>query len=363
MAQAAQSETDALPARNLLAALAPYRQPDHGRSVRELIVTHIPFIALWVAAWGALSISYWLTLALCVPAAGFLLRIFVIQHDCGHGAFFRRRAVNNWVGRVHGILTLTPYGVWQRGHAIHHATSGNLQKRGVGDVNVLTVREYQALPRWRRIAYRLYRHPLVLFGFGPAYVFLLRNRFPPGIGSAGWRFWASAMGTNAAIALAAGILIYVLGAGPFLLVQLPITLLAALTGMWLFYVQHQFEDTYWAEDDAWTSHDACLYGSSHYDLPGVLRWFSANIGIHHIHHLGSRIPFYRLPQVLRDFPELTTVGRLTLLQSFACARLRLWDEDQRKLISFAAARVSQSDRPDGSVRLSQPLQSSMPQNG
>lgn len=355
-----QMEANVTPARNLLAALAPYRQPDHVRSVAELMITHIPFVALWAAAWWALSIGYWLTLILCVPAAGFLLRIFVIQHDCGHGAFFRRRAVNVWVGRVHGILTLTPYGVWQRSHAIHHATSSNLDKRGVGDVNVLTVSEYRALPRFRRFVYRLYRHPLILFGVGPAYVFLLRNRLPPGIGSASWRFWASAMGTNATIALVAAIMIYFLGARPFLLVQLPITVIAASTGMWLFYVQHQFEDTFWAQDDAWTARDAALQGSSHYDLPRVLRWFSANIGVHHVHHLASRIPYYRLPQVLRDFPELTPAGRLTLGQSLACARLRLWDEDRQKLVSFSAARVLQLDRPE---RVSQPLRSPAPQNG
>jgi len=360
MQQAAQSDANVTPARNLLTALAPYREPDHARSVLELIITHIPFIVLWGAAWWALSISYWLTLAICVLAAGFLLRIFVIQHDCGHGAFFRRRVFNNWVGRVHGILTLTPYGVWRRSHAIHHATSGNLDKRGIGDVKILTVKEYRALPRLRRFAYRLYRHPLVLFGLGPAYVFLLRNRLPPGIRSADWRFWVSTMGTNATIALVAGIMIYFLGAGPFLLVQLPITLLAASIGIWMFYVQHQFEDTFWAEDHAWTSHDASLYGSSHYDLPGVLNWFTANIGVHHVHHLGSRIPYYRLPQVLRDFPELTKVGRLTLLQSLVCARLRLWDEGQRKLVSFSAARARQSDR---SLRLSQPRRSPVPQNG
>lgn len=360
MQKTAQPDVNPTSARNMLAALAPYREPDHARSVFELLITHIPFVVLWIAAWWALSVSYWLSLALCVPAGGFLLRLFVIQHDCGHGAFFRRRAVNDWVGRVHGVLTLTPYGVWKRSHAIHHATSGNLCKRGVGDVNVLTVKEYRALPRLRRIGYRLYRHPLVLFGLGPAYVFLLRNRFPPGIGGGDWRFWVSAMGTNATIALVAGITIYFVGAGPFLLVQLPITLVAASIGIWMFYVQHQFEDTSWAEDQSWTSHDASLHGSSHYDLPGVLHWFTANIGIHHVHHLGSRIPYYRLPQVLRDVPELATVGRLTLLQSLVCARLRLWDEGQRKLVSFSEARRLQSDRP---VRLSQARRSPAPQNG
>jgi omega-6 fatty acid desaturase (delta-12 desaturase) len=362
MQQAVQTESNVTPARDLLAALAPYREPDHARSVAELIVTHIPFVVLWAAAWWALSISYWLTLALCVPAAGFMLRVFLIQHDCGHGAFFRRRAVNDWVGRIHGVLTLTPYGVWQRSHAIHHATSGNLDKRGVGDVNLLTVSEYRALPRWRRFAYRLYRHPLVLFGLGPAYIFFLRNRFPPGIRNANWRFWASAMGSNVTIALVAGIMIYFIGARPLLLVHLPIMLITATIGMWMFYVQHQFEDTFWAENDAWTSHDASLNGSSHYDLPRVLNWFTSNIGIHHVHHLASRIPYYRLPQVLRDLPELNKAGRLTLWQSIVCAKLRLWDEDQRKLVSFSAARAFQAERLDGTARLSQPLRPPVPQS-
>lgn len=339
----AQSGESLMPARDLMKALARYREPNHLRSMFELIVTVVSFAVLWAAAWWAHSISYWLTLAIIVPAAAFLVRLFLIKHDCGHGAFFRRRAFNDWVGRVLGVLTMTPYDVWRRAHATHHATSGNLDKRGIGDIDVLTVREYRALPRTRRLAYRLYRHPLITFGVGPAYHFLLRNRLPLGFTRADRRFWISVMGTNATIALVAGIMIYFLGAGPFLLVQLPITLLAASIGIWLFYVQHQFEDTYWAEDHDWKSHEASLYGSSHYDLPGVLSWLTAHIGVHHVHHLSSRIPYYRLPQVLRDFPGLAKIGRLTLVQSLVCLRLRLWDEGQRKLISFSEARTLQAD--------------------
>ena len=340
--QEAQSEAKSTSARDLLKVLARYREPDHTRSVFELIITCVSFVVLWAAAWWALSISYWLTLAISVPAAAFLVRLFLIQHDCGHGAFFRRRAINDWVGRILGVVTLTPYDVWRRDHATHHATSGNLDKRGVGDIDTLTVKEYLALPRRRRIAYRIYRHPLIMFGIGPAFHFLLRNRLPLGFTRAGRRFWISAMGTNATIALTAGIMIYFLGAGPFLLVQLPMTLLASSIGVWLFYVQHQFEDTFWDESSAWKSQDAALYGSSYYDLPGALRWLTANIGVHHVHHLSSRIPYYRLPQVLRDFPEFTKIGRLTLMQSFVCVKLRLWDEDKRKLVSFAEARVLQA---------------------
>lgn len=331
-------EAVVIPARDWLRVLAKYREPNHFRSIMELAITGVPFVVLWITAWWALSISYWLTLAISIPAAGFLLRLFMIQHDCGHGAFFRRRIVNDWVGRVTGIFVLTPYDVWRGSHSIHHATSGNLDKRGIGDIDTLTVREYRALPLHRRIAYRLYRHPIVMFGVGPAYLFLLRNRLPIGYMRQGWRYWISAMGTNAATAVVAGILMYFIGVGPFLMVQLPITLLAASIGVWLFYVQHQFEETFWAEDKEWQLPDAALYGSSHYDLPKVLRWFTANIGVHHVHHLCSRIPYYRLPQVLRDHPELAEVRRLTLMQSFACFGFQLWDESQQKLISFAHAR-------------------------
>jgi omega-6 fatty acid desaturase (delta-12 desaturase) len=308
------------------------------RSVFELIITSVLFIVFWAAAWWALSFSYWLTLAICMPAGAFLVRLFLIKHDCGHGAFFRRRVFNDWVGRVLGVLTLTPYDVWRRDHAVHHATSGNLDKRGTGDIDTLTVREYRELPRLRRIAYQLYRHPFFMFVVGPAYYFLLRNRLPLGFSNADRRFWISAMGTNATIALVGGIMIYFLGVGPFLVVHLPITLLAATIGVWLFYVQHQFEDTVWAEDHAWNSHYAALFGSSHYELPSVLNWITANIGVHHVHHLNSRIPYYRLPQVLRDFPGFTKNRRLTLMQGFGCMRLRLWDEGQRKLVSFSEAR-------------------------
>ncbi len=332
------SESSETSASDWMQALAQYRRPDHFRSILEIILTGIPFILLWLAAWWALSISYWLTLAISVPAAGFLVRIFMIQHDCGHASFFRRKETNDWVGRVLGTLTLTPYFVWRRSHSVHHSTHGNLEKRGTGDIDTLTVREYQALSPRRRLAYRLYRHPIVMFGIGPAYIFLLQNRWPSGFMRSGWRFWLSAMGTNASIILAVSLMIYLIGAVPFLLVHLPIVVFASSIGVWLFYVQHQFEDTTWAHDEDWQLHDAALYGSSHYDLPVVLRWMTANIGVHHVHHLSSRIPYYRLQEVLRDHPELTEVKRLTLWESFACVRLQLWDEEKRKLISFSKAR-------------------------
>jgi omega-6 fatty acid desaturase (delta-12 desaturase) len=319
--------------------LSLYRDPDTVRSVMEIVVSAGPLIAIWVAMWAIFPFSPLLCLILSIPAAAFLVRLFMIQHDCSHGSFFRQRAANDWVGRVIGIFTLTPHDHWQRTHAMHHAGMGNLAHRGIGDVTTMTVREYQSLGRWRRLGYRLYRHPLVLFGLGPIYIFFFSQRLPVGLmWGAGWRPWISAMATNVAILALAGGAIALIGPVPFLLIQLPTAFLAGAAGVWLFYVQHQFEDTYWAGDADWHHPEAALAGSSHYVLPGVLRWFSANIGVHHVHHLNSRIPFYRLPEVLRNHPELAGVGRLTLVQSLGCIRLALWDEGRRRLVSFREAK-------------------------
>lgn len=325
-------------ARDLALNLNRYRDPDPRRSALELTLTAGAFALCWLLMWMTLEFGYWLTLLMAIPAAGFLVRLFMIQHDCGHGAFFRNRSTNNWVGRVIGALTLTPYDFWRRSHNIHHASSGNLDHRGIGDITTLTVSEYLALPRWGRLQYRLYRHPLMMFGIGPAYLFLLQHRLPVGLMRKGWQPWVSTMATNVAVAILVGAMMWLVGVGQFLLVHMPITLLAASIGVWLFYVQHQFEGTTWVGAPGWSVHEAALHGSSHYDLPAVLRWFTANIGVHHVHHLCSRIPFYRLPQVLRDHPELSGVGRLTFLESLRCVRLALWDEDRRRLVSFRELR-------------------------
>jgi omega-6 fatty acid desaturase (delta-12 desaturase) len=335
----AAGDSDGIDMRALTQDLAGYREPHHGRSVFEILITIVPLVLLWLSMWFALKLGYGLYLLLAVPAAGFLVRLFMIQHDCGHGAFFRHRLANDWVGRVIGVLTLTPYDFWRRTHAVHHATSGNLDRRGMGDIDTLTVGEYLSLSRWGRLRYRVYRHPLVMFGLGPAYLFFLQHRLPVGLMRAGWQPWLSAMATNLSIALVAAVTIWAIGFGPFLLVQLPVMLISASLGVWLFYVQHQFEDTFWAADRGWNLHDAALRGSSHYDLPIVLRWFTANIGVHHVHHLCSRIPFYRLPRALRRHPELANIGRLTLVQSILCVRLVLWDEAARRLISFRELRT------------------------
>jgi omega-6 fatty acid desaturase (delta-12 desaturase) len=331
----------ATPAREWLPILNRYRAPNHLRSLIEIVITVGPFVLLWITMWASLRWSYLLSLALAVPAAGFLVRLFMIQHDCGHGSFFRRRLANDWTGRAISVLTLTPYDHWRRSHAVHHASSGNLERRGIGDIATLTVSEYLALSRWRRIAYRLYRHPFVMFGLGPAYLFIVQHRFPAGETLTRWRSWLSPMATNAAIAVLVVGVMWLVGVRQFLLVHLPITLLAASIGVWLFYVQHQFEETFWAKASMWTMPEAALYGSSHYDLPAVVRWFTANIGVHHVHHLCSRIPYYQLSRVLRDHPELRKVGRITLLDSIRCVRLVLWDEACRRLISFRQLRALQ----------------------
>jgi omega-6 fatty acid desaturase (delta-12 desaturase) len=321
--------------------LAPYREPKTGRSIFEIVVTAGPLAAIWAVAWLLHGQGlWWAALLLTLPAAAFLVRLFMIQHDCGHGSFFGERKANDWVGRIIGVLTLTPYDYWRQTHAIHHATSGNLDRRGLGAIETLTVAEYRALPPMRQLGYRLYRHPLVMFGLGPAFVFFLMQRLPVGMMRSGWRPWASVLGNSAAIFLGLGALIWLFGPAPVLVVNIITMLLAATIGVWLFYIQHQFEGAVWTRNGAWKRDHAALAGSSHYDLPPVLRWFTANIGIHHVHHLSSRIPFYQLPKVLRDHPELEPMSRVGLVESFRCARLALWDETAGRLVSFREARTA-----------------------
>jgi omega-6 fatty acid desaturase (delta-12 desaturase) len=317
--------------------LSPYRTPQTSRTIFELLVTAAPFVILWALMWAALGVGYWLCLLLAFPTACFLMRLFMIQHDCGHGACFKRRSANDWVGRIIGVVTLTPYGFWLRAHALHHANAGNLDHRGSGDIITLTTDEYNALGRLHRLAYRFYRNPAVMFGLIPTYLFVLHYRLPIGLMHAGRQPWISTMGTNVAIAAVVALLVKAMGILPFLLVQGPVVVVSASIAVWFFYVQHQFEDTLWLHDGDWSFHEAALLGSSHYELPRALAWFTGNIGVHHVHHLSSRIPFYRLPEVLRDHPELAGIGRLTFVQSFKCATLALWDEKQKRLVSFLEA--------------------------
>ncbi|SPJ26365.1 fatty acid desaturase [Palleronia abyssalis] len=331
----AHTSDEAAEARRWVPILARYREPSDRRSLIEIAVTLGPFLLLWALGWWALSVSPWLAVGIAILNGAFLVRIFVIQHDCGHGALFRKKTVGDWVGRALGVLTVTPYDVWHRIHAAHHGAAGNLDRRGMGEVFTMTTAEYRAQSPLGRLRYRLYRNPIVLFGLGPAWVFLFENRLPLGLMGAGARYWVSAMGTNVAVAGALGLIIAFGGLEPVLLLFLPTTLFAATVGVWLFYVQHQFEDTVYEREPDWDLHEVALHGSSHYDLPAPLHWLTANIGLHHIHHLNSRIPFYRLPSVLRDHPDLDGAEqRLTLVESLRCVRLKLWDEDRRRLVTL-----------------------------
>ncbi|MEM9558034.1 MAG: fatty acid desaturase [Acidobacteriota bacterium] len=314
--------------------LAPYMVPSTRSALFQLLTTAALFVGGWAAMLWALDVSYWLTLALALPTAGFLIRLFIFQHDCGHGAFFKNRRLNDAVGFTIGVLMLTPYHYWRRTHAIHHGTSGDLDRRSFGDIDTLTVDEYLALSPIGRLGYRLYRSPLVLLVIGPIYQFFVKHRLPLDIPLSWRREWASVLWTDLALA---GLFVlgwWQLGLERMLLVHVPILLVAQAVGVWLFYVQHQFEDTYWREHHAWDFHRAGLEGSSFYDLPTILHWFTGNIGFHHIHHLSSRIPNYRLRACFRELPVLHKVTRLTLRSSLRTMRLKLWDPERGKLIGF-----------------------------
>lgn len=333
-------DTSAIPdARTLAALLNQYRTPSFGRSLTQLLTSAIPFALVWIAALLALRVGFWLTLLLAVLAAGFMLRLFMIQHDCGHGAFFRSQRLNDLVGGVLGVLTLVPYRYWRKTHAIHHAGSGNLEQRGFGDIDTLTVREYLGLPRLKRLVYRLYRHPVVMLLIGPAYQFILKHRLPLDLPRAWRREWRSVHGTNAALLILVTAMWLLVGLDRFLLVQIPITLMAGSVGVFLFYMQHQYEDTYWRYREAWNYYEAGLEGSSHFVLPKPLQWLTANIGLHHIHHVCSQIPNYRLQRCYDENPEFHGVTRLTLLESLKTLGMTLWDEDARRLVGFRHLRA------------------------
>jgi omega-6 fatty acid desaturase (delta-12 desaturase) len=320
--------------------LAPYQQPSLARSLAEILVTVLPLAALWGSALFAVSRGWWWAgLALSLPAAAFLVRLFMIQHDCGHSAFFRSGAANTWVGRIAGVLTMTPYDYWRRTHAIHHATSGNLDRRGLGGVETLTVAEYRALSPIRRLGYRLYRNAAVMLGLGPAYMFVLQHRLPIGL-MKDRRAWLSVLGNNLGLAILVAAQALIAGPEALVVVHLPIVVIAASIGVWLFFVQHQFEGGWWGRQAEWSLHDAAFRGSSHLDLPQPLRWMTANIGAHHLHHAASKIPFYRLPQVLHDHPGFRDVSRITLADAFRAIRTALWDERSGRLVSFREARAA-----------------------
>lgn len=319
--------------------LAAYKVPNNVRALMEVLYTAVPFVALWIAMYWSLSVGYWLTLLLALPGASMLVRLFAIQHDCGHSAFFTSRKANDWMGRFIGILTFTPYDDWKREHALHHAGSGNLDRRGFGDIDTLTVAEYRGLTKLGQLKYWLYRHPIVLFVIGPAYQFLLRHRWHIG-DTKNLMPFLSAQSTNVGIVVLSLLMMWAVGWKEYLMIQIPLVAFAASIGVWLFYVQHQFDETYWEEADVWNREHAALHGSSFYDLPQPLMWLTGNIGIHHVHHISSQIPFHVLPRVVKDYPELKEIGRLTLWDSIRCIPLTLWDEQSKKLVSFRQARLA-----------------------
>ncbi len=331
-------DTADLNPRKLARELAAHRTPRVSRSIWEVASTLVPFTVLMGLMLIAAQQRFYPALVL-IPIAGMLLlRMFIIQHDCGHGSFFKSKTANTWLGRSIGVLTLTPYDCWRRSHELHHASTGNLDARGFGDVDTLTVREYREKSWLGRLGYRFYRHPVVLMGLGPAYLFLLRHRLPIGLMKAGWTYWISALATNAVTGAVLVTLALVFGIFETAIVFLPVLLTAATVGVWLFYVQHQFEDAHWDNRENWDYHASAVHSSSYLHLPAVLNWFTGNISIHHVHHLVSRIPFYRLPAALKAHPELADVNRMTARDAFGAMWLVLWDEDRRKLVSFREAK-------------------------
>jgi omega-6 fatty acid desaturase (delta-12 desaturase) len=316
--------------------LAPYEQPDLRRALLDLATSVVPYLALSVAMYLALGTSYLLSLAIAVPAGGFLLRTYIVFHDCAHGSFLPSKRANAWLGVVLGLIVYSPFRSWRHNHAVHHATAGDLDRRGVGDVPTLTVPEYHALPWLRRLGYRLFRNPLVMFGLGPIFALVVQPRLVSR--SARPRIRRSVIGTNVVLAVVVGALCWLLGWREFLAVQAPTALLAGAAGVFLFYVQHQFEDTYWQSADGWSFADAALRGSSHLKLPQPLRFFTGNIGLHHVHHLSARIPNYHLQRAHDENPIFHDVPTLSLWDGLHAVRFKLWDEERGRLVTFADAR-------------------------
>ncbi|QTH45659.1 fatty acid desaturase [Cohnella sp. LGH] len=313
-------------------SVSPYEKPITKASLLQLINTIPPFILLWAAAYLSLSVSYWLSLPFILLASGFLIRIFILFHDCCHQSFFRSRKANEILGTLTGIMTLFPYHQWKHSHSIHHSTSSNLDKRGIGDMWLMTTDEYLEASRWTRFYYRLYRNPIVMFGIGPFAVFLIEYRFNRKGARRAERVntWI----TNLGIVAVYGVLIWALGWQAFLLVQLPIFWLSGAAGIWLFYVQHQFEETYYEHDAEWSYVKAAVEGSSYYKLPKALQWLTGNIGFHHVHHLSPRVPNYLLEKAHESVPPLQHATTVTLKSSFAAVKFKLWDEQKKDFVTF-----------------------------
>jgi omega-6 fatty acid desaturase (delta-12 desaturase) len=316
--------------------LAPYARPRLGRSLLDVATSIVAYVALSVLMYLVVDAAPLLALALTVPAAGFLLRTYMVFHDCAHGSFLPWRRANAWLGVAAGLLVFESLARWRHSHAIHHATAGDLDRRGTGDVTTMTVAEFQAAPWQRRLAYRLFRNPLVMFGLGPIYALILQPRLVSR--TARPRIRRAVIRTNLALVVLAGALCWLVGWREYLLVQMPTALLAGSAGVWLFYLQHQFEETYWESSGEWSYADAALRGSSHLKLPKVLQFFTANIGLHHVHHLSTRIPNYNLQRAHDDNPIFHAVATLSVLDGMRALRLKLWDEDRGRLVTFGEAR-------------------------
>lgn len=317
--------------------VAPYQHSDLHRSLWQLANSLIPYLAFWALMVFSLRISIWLSLAITIPAAAFLMRIFIIFHDCGHGSFFKSKTANQWVGFFVGVLVFTPSENWWHDHAVHHATAGNLDRRGVGDVTTMTVQEYQQSSRWKRLIYRVFRHPLGMFIMGPILVFLILNRFPtPG---AGKREKLSVVYTDLAILIIFALMSLAIGWKTYLFLQVMVSWLAGALGIWMFYIQHQFEKAYWVHSSQWDYTLSAMKGASCYRLPKVLQWFTGNIGFHHIHHLSPRIPNYYLERCYDENPLLHAAPTFNLISGLKSLSLRLWDEQAQCMVGFRAARV------------------------
>ena len=311
--------------------VANYARPELGRSLWQVANTLIPYVILFYLSMRSLEISFWLTLPLSILTAGFMVRTFIIFHDCGHGSFFKSKTANTWLGRITGLMTFTPYYRWRHDHAIHHATAGDLDRRGKGDVYTMTVEEYLAEPWWKRFGYRIMRHPIFMFLFGSVIVFVGAQRIPPREGK---REIKSVWMTNLSLTIYITGMSLLFGWKVYLIVQLLVIFFGASVGIWLFYVQHNFEGVYWERREHWDYFKASMQGSSFYKLPAVLNWFTGNIGYHHIHHLGAKIPNYNLPKAFKENP-IFHVESLTLLSSLRSLTLRLYDEKTQKLVGWS----------------------------
>jgi omega-6 fatty acid desaturase (delta-12 desaturase) len=317
------------------AILAPYARPCPRRALLDIVTSVVPYFALSFGIYLALSVSYLLAFVLAIPAAAFLVRTFILFHDCAHGSFLPSKRANAWLGRGLGLLVLSPFARWRHDHAVHHATSGDLERRGVGDVRTLTVGEYRELD-WRgRMGYRLLRNPLIMFGLGPIVAMMIGPRIVAR--AARPRMRRSVIATNLALAVLVGGLCWLIGWRQYLLVTVPPELIAGAVGIWLFYVQHQFEDAYWESAGDWEYADAALRGSSYLNLPGVLHFFTGNIGFHHVHHLNARIPNYNLRRAHYENPIFHDVPTLSLWDGIRAVQLKLWDEDGKRMVTFAQA--------------------------